>query len=127
MSASYDHETNPFTRLIVAKMWAAVARVESEHDEKRAATAREAVEESLKGIEAFADNCSKHAYGAKEWAEATKQSLERRYLNSVDLLGEQNVGTRLVDAEVMVLRDQIDELERRLQTCPRQYFGPGER
>jgi hypothetical protein len=127
MSASYDHENNPFTRLIVAKMWEAVAHVESEHDAQRAAAAHEAVEESQKGIDAIVDACSKHAYAAKEWSEATKQSMERRYLNSVDLLGEQNVGTRLVDAKIMVLRDQIDVLERRLQTCPKQYFGPGER
>jgi hypothetical protein len=127
MSASFDHENNPFTRLIVAKMWAAVARVESEHDDQRAAAAREAVEQSEKTLEEIVDACSKHAYVAKEWAEGTKQSLERRYLNSVDLLGEKNVGTRLVDAEVMVLRDQIDVLERRLKTCPKQYFGPGER
>lgn len=127
MAASYDREANPFTRLIVAKMWEAVARVETEHDEKRAATAREAVEDSQRRVESIGEACAKEAYGAKEWAEGTKQSLERRYLNSVDLLGDKNVGTRLVDAEILVLRDQIDVLDRRLQPCPKQYFGPGER
>ena len=127
MSASYDHEQNAFTRLILAKMWVAVAKVESPEGVVRAQTAQEALAESEQRVAAVTEPCVKDARHALDWAEATKQAMERRYLNSVDLIGEQNIGTRVVDAEVTTLRDEIDVLDRRMKTCPRQYFGPEDR
>jgi hypothetical protein len=127
MSASYDGEKNPFTRLIVARMWLAVARVDAGEGGQREQTALASVKRAEEQTAAIAEPCERRARAALDWAEATKQALERRYLSSVDLLGEQNVGTREVDAQVTVLRDEIDVLERRMQSCPKQYFGPGDR
>jgi hypothetical protein len=127
MSASYDHEPNPFTRLIVARMWVAVAKLESGDGTLRVQTAQESLTESEQKLATITEPCVKEALRALNWAEATKQAMERRYLNSVDLLGDQNIGTRVVDAQVTTLRDEIDVLERRLKTCPKQYFGPEDR
>jgi hypothetical protein len=124
MSASYDHEKNPFTQLIMARMWVVVARLEAGDDTPRMAAARQALEESQGKIASVSEPCARAARASLVWASAPKQSMERRYLNSVDLLGEQNIGTKVVDAEVTVLRDEIDVLERRMKTCPKQYFGP---
>ena len=127
MSASYDHEKNPFMQLMMAKMWVVVARLEAGEGTLRMAAAKEALDESLGKVAAVEEPCAKAARAALDWASATKQSMERRYLNSVDLLGDQNIGTKVVDAEVTVLRDEIDVLERRMQGCPKQYFGPEDR
>jgi hypothetical protein len=127
MSASYDQEKNVFIRGILGRLWETVAKLEAGDGTPRLAAARQAVEEAQSKVAEVGEPCVKDASLALDWALGTKQSLERRYLSSVDLLGEQNIGTKVVDAEVMVLRDAIDTLERRMKACPKQYFGPGER
>ena len=124
MSASFDGHSNPFTRLLIAKMWLAIAQVDGGQGGLRAQAAQQAVQQAQDQTASLTEPCARQARDALQWAEATKQSLERRYLNAVDLLGEQNVGTREVEAQITVLRDEIDILERRMQACPKQYYGP---
>ncbi len=124
MAASYDGEQNPFARVIIAKLWIATARLEDGDGTARMLAARSAAEESADKAKAIGEPCAPAARATHDWAEATKQGFERRYLSSVELLGEDNIGTKVIDAQVMVLRDEIEVLEQRMKGCPKAYF-PG--
>lgn len=124
MAASYDGEQNPFARAIIAKLWVVTARLEDGDGTARMRTAQTAADESAESVKAIGEPCAPAARATRDWADTTKQAFERRYLSSVELLGEDNVGTKVIDAQVTVLRDEIESLEQRMKSCPKAYF-PG--
>lgn len=123
LAASYDGERNPFAKLIIAKLWIATAALEDGESSERMRLAKQALEQSNAALESEKDLCVPAARATKEWAEGTKQGFERRYLAAVELLGEDNLDTKVIDKQVTVLRDEIESLEQRMKKCPKSYFG----
>lgn len=122
LAASYDTERNPFAKVIIAKLWIATAALEDGETSERMTLAKQALEQSNAALTSEKDICVPAARATKEWAESEKVKAERRYLASVELLGEDNVESKVTDKQVMVLRDEIESLEQRMKSCPKSYF-----
>jgi hypothetical protein len=124
IGSSFDNERNPFMRRAIGRLWVAIAHVEVGDTSERWRVASAALQDARAAVESQTDVCAGKARAALRWETTTKQAYERRYLAAIDLLGEENIETRSLDAQVQALRDDIDELERTLKSCPDRWFGP---
>jgi hypothetical protein len=122
IARSLDDERNPYTRRTIARLWIAIARVETGESSERAAVASAALQDARNSAQSQLDPCAGPARAALRWVSTTKQAYERRYLVSIDLLGQDNIESRSLDAQVQALRDDMDELERLLSNCPDRWF-----
>lgn len=116
MFLTFDAEKNPYSRRTIAKLWVAAAEVEALPERMQAA--KEALEQAEAEVGQVADACQAGAVQARDRADSTKTSLEQQFLQA----GEGNPTARTLDAQIHVLRDELESLSDLARPCQRAIF-----
>ncbi len=126
MARLVDAEENPFYRRTLARLWQATATAQQGNASDRHSHARAAVERADEDVKAIDSGlCVQGLETAIDRAMQAKASFERRYLLVSEQEGHQSAEAKLLDVQVHVLRDDIDELERRALPCRKAILSPG--
>lgn len=121
---AHNDERNVYGRRTLARLWTVVAT----HDapgagrDARLSEANTALAAAEQSVAAQNDPCAAHVTEAVERAEATKAQIERTYLQITQDGGEQSQEAQSLDAQVHLLRDEIEELRTLSEPCPKQMF-----
>lgn len=121
---AYGEEQNVFGRRTLARLWVATAGLDVPGDAQRARLqeAQRALDNSDRAVAAQADPCEARVDIALDRAMGTKNQLEQQYLDVVEAEGEQSLAAQRLDAQVHVLRDEVEALRVLAEPCPKPMF-----
>ncbi|MFW5740280.1 MAG: hypothetical protein ACOC1F_07935 [Myxococcota bacterium] len=121
---AFSDEQNVYGRRTLARLWVAVASTDppSDAQESRLATASEALERTERAAAAQPDPCEAGVTTALERAIQTKNRLEQQYLDVTEQAGESSPTAKRLDAQVHLLRDEIEALRALSEPCPTPMF-----
>jgi hypothetical protein len=121
---THANERNVYGRRTLARLWVLVATGDTPGAarEARLSEANAALAAAERAVAAQNDPCAAHVAEALERAEATKAQLERQYLQLSQDSGEPSPEAQSLDAQVHLLRDEIEELRTLSEPCPKPLF-----
>ncbi|MCU0691334.1 MAG: hypothetical protein MUF54_08030 [Polyangiaceae bacterium] len=123
MFLAVGEERNVYGRRTLARLWVLDAEMDptSEAQQQRLGLARETLAKADEAIAVQTDPCIAHVKAALKRAQATKQQLERSYLAIPEQQAQSNEARRL-DAQIHMMRDELEQLESLAAQCPNQMY-----
>lgn len=121
---AYSDEQNVFGRRTLARLWVAVAKTDPPGSAQaaRLAEATEALATTDRAVAAQSNVCEARVDVALERAIVTKNQLEQQYLQVGEQGGEESATAKRLDAQVHILRDEIEALRALAEPCPKSMF-----
>jgi hypothetical protein len=121
---AYSDEQNVFGRRTLARLWVAVAKTDPSGNAQaaRLAEASQALEATDRAVAAQSNVCEAHVDIALERAIITKNQLEQQYLQVSEQGDEDSLSAKRLDAQVHILRDEIEALRVLAEPCPKPMF-----
>lgn len=122
LARAFDAEQNIFYQRAIARMWLASASFEESPGHPRIAAATLAMQTAESKQPQGCDDPLLEA--ALSRVEEQKSSLERRYLEMTDRMGEDHRECRSLDAQIHALRDDLGALEAQAHPCRQKALSP---
>lgn len=125
---AFSDEQNVFGRRTLARLWVTAAESDPPSDARaaRLQEARQALERAERAVAAQPDACEARVDIAMERAMATKNHIEQQYLRLMEQGAEDSPEARSLDAQVHLLRDEIEALRSLAEPCPKEMFDRSE-
>lgn len=116
---AHGEEQNVFGRRTLARLWVAVASTDpaGEAQAARMREAQKALEETEHAVSLQTNACDARVDIALERAISTKNRLEQQYLETVERQGEHGSDAIGLDAQIHVLRDEVEVLTELAEPC----------
>lgn len=121
---AWGEEQNVFGRRTLARLWVTTAGLDAPGDAQKARLqeAQRALDQAERAVSAQADPCQAGVSLALDRATGTKNQLEQQYLDVVEAEGESSASALRLDAQVHVLRDEVEALRILAEPCPKPMF-----